>query len=538
MRNKLKAFTIIQLILTIALIAILAAIVFIAINPSKNFAETRNEQRMSDLKSITNGLQQYTVDNQGQFFPTIDNKLRIIGTATSGCASTCTIVTAQGEPINNFSYQATNASDFNQGTYSNTTYNNTSQMLELNAAGKTAKTGSYTSKIIDAQHSALWTQLNWSPLDKYQFALPDNKAIIDTGAAGVVNMTGNQLLLHLNNSGASVNDASGSGNTGTAINTSPTSGYFDQALQFTGNNSYITIPNSGSLNPSTALTLEAWIKWSINPATSTSWAQIINKNVDNQYQIQHSQTNNAFEFALRTSTGRRYMLSTTAPQQGIWYHVVATYDGSFMRLYVNGNLERSIAANGTIPSSTTPVNIGSRTSNDRYFTGTIDEVAIYDRALSATEISSRFNAGSTKLKFQIRACTDASCSGNSFSGPDGSISTFYNASSATSLIFSTNPISRYFQYKIIFETSNSNFTPRLGQINIASESLNVNQTTSEDSCLDLQSLVTNGQLVSIPMDPSNGTSAKTNYGIRSINGTTQVYACQSELNAIIMRSFH
>jgi type II secretory pathway pseudopilin PulG len=132
MPGKIKGYTILQMMLTIALIAILASIVFIAINPAKNFADTRNEQRASDLRSLTNGLQQYTVNHQGKIFPGIDSKLRIIGTSGSGCNMSCTIVAAQGDPTANFAYSANSATAFNSGTYSNTTFNNITQMVELN----------------------------------------------------------------------------------------------------------------------------------------------------------------------------------------------------------------------------------------------------------------------------------------------------------------------------------------------------------------------------------------------------------------------
>ena len=540
MRLKFSGFTILQVIISIALMAILMAIVYFAINPAKNFAEARNEQRASDLKSLMNGLQQYSLNNNGKIYPGIDSSLRMIGTASSGCTMACTVVNDQGVGVvNNYSYQANSALNFNTGTYINTFYNNATSMLELNAAGKTAKTGTYTSSIIDAQSSVGWSSLQWLPQDKYVMQLPDNKATVNAGAAGTISMSGNQLLLHLNEtSGSTFADSSGSNNNATSNNVSFTTGYFDKALQFNGSSSNLIIPNNASLNPTTALTLEAWVKWNINPSSGANWAQIIDKNVDDQYQLQHSQTNNAFEFALRTSTGRRYILGTTAPVQGVWYHIVATYDGSFMRIYVNGNFERSGAATGTINTSTTPVYIGSRTTSDRNFNGVIDEVAIYSRALSASEISSRYNAGKSELKFQVRTCPDLACASNQFVGPDLTSSSYYNASQLSNLAFSNTLIGRYFQYKIIFGTGSSSFTPRISQINISTESLNVSQTSSNDSCINFQPMLNGIELPFIPADPSNGTAAKTNYAIRQVNGIIQLYACGSESNAIIMRSFH
>ncbi len=540
MYKKLKGFTILQMILTVALIAILASIVFIAINPGKNFAETRNEQRASDLKSLTNGLQQYTVNNQGQSFPGMDNNLRIIGTATTGCAMACTIVNAQGDPVNDYSYTANTASAFNAGTYSNTTFNTTNQTLELNAAGKTARFGSYTSPIIDATSPANWSLLQWAPLDKYNFPLPNNKATVDTGAAGVINMSNNQLLLHLDGlASAPATDSSGTGNNGTNFNTSSVNGRLDKAMQFNGSSSYIRVPNNASLNPVSNLTVEAWVKWNITPSTGSPWAQILSKNGDSQYQLQHSQTNSAFEFALQTSVTRRYLLSTTHPAQGVWYHIVGTYDGTSTKLFVNGVQENSITQTGTINTSGVELNIGRRSNlADRYFNGDIDEVAIYNRTLTPAEILSHYNSGSANLKFQVRSCTETNCLANSFIGPDGTPASFFEAGKLDSMIFDGSLIGRYFQYKANFETGNNSFTPRISSINISSQSLNVVYSTSQDSCLDLSPLINDIEMVTIPKDPATGTSSITQYGIRLVNGTTQLYACNSELDQLIMRSFH
>ena len=63
--------------------------------------------------------------------------------------------------------------------------------------------------------------------------------------------------------------------------------------------------------------------------------------------MQHNSTNSVFEFALHTNT-RSYIHATTPLVAGVWYHVAATYDGSFMRMYIEGNLESSLAKTGKL----------------------------------------------------------------------------------------------------------------------------------------------------------------------------------------------
>lgn len=64
-RGKHTAFTLIELLLVIGIIAILAAIIITAINPSKQIGDARNAQRRSDVNTILNGVYQYTIDNEG-----------------------------------------------------------------------------------------------------------------------------------------------------------------------------------------------------------------------------------------------------------------------------------------------------------------------------------------------------------------------------------------------------------------------------------------------------------------------------------------
>jgi len=186
-------------------------------------------------------------------------------------------------------------------------------------------------------------------------------------------------------SGTTILDENGI-NHGSIIGSNYTSGISGTALQFNGSSNYVLVPNHTTLNPTNEITLAAWIKWSITPTDGAEWASIINKNVDNQYRLHHNQQNTAFEFAIRTS-GNKWVKSITAPEINKWYFVVGTYNGQSLNIYVNGVLEGSVSHTGQLTQSNAPINIGRRTSNDRYFNGLIDEVMVYDRALNQQEIS-------------------------------------------------------------------------------------------------------------------------------------------------------
>jgi hypothetical protein len=78
-----------------------------------------------------------------------------------------------------------------------------------------------------------------------------------------------------------------------------------------------------------------------------------------------------------------------------WTHLAGTYDGAYLRLYVNGVLARSVPRTGPIFASTGPLRIGGSSIvtpwGNQYFAGRIDEVRIYGRALSTEEIQADMN---------------------------------------------------------------------------------------------------------------------------------------------------
>jgi len=182
-------------------------------------------------------------------------------------------------------------------------------------------------------------------------------------------------------SGASVPDVSGNGNTGTLVGAFwSTQGRYGGAMSFDGVGSVVRVASSPSIGLSNAMTLSAWI----NPsATQSGWRTIVQREVDSYFL-------NASHDAgsLRPAGGGTnwFIGGPTASPVGAWTHVALTYDGTTLRLYVNGAEAASNAASGTINPSSSPLWIGGNSPFGEYFAGLIDEVRVYNRALTQLEI--------------------------------------------------------------------------------------------------------------------------------------------------------
>ena len=185
-------------------------------------------------------------------------------------------------------------------------------------------------------------------------------------------------------SGTTVTDASGNGNNGTITNaTWATAGKYGEALQFNGTNALVTIPNAASLQLSTGMTLEAWV----NPSTvNANWRDVIYKGNDNYYLEATSTNASKPDAGLIAGGSYADAFGTAKLTASTWSFLTETYDGSTLRLYVNGTQVASTAHTGAIATSTNPLQIGGDSLYGQYFAGLIDEVRVYNVALTAAQI--------------------------------------------------------------------------------------------------------------------------------------------------------
>ena len=86
------------------------------------------------------------------------------------------------------------------------------------------------------------------------------------------------------------------------------------------------------------------------------------------------------------------MSGPTASPVNAWTHVALTYDGATLRLYVNGTQVATPATTGAIQATDSPLWIGGNNPYGEYFQGLIDEVRVYNRALTQADIQADMNA--------------------------------------------------------------------------------------------------------------------------------------------------
>lgn len=522
-----RAFTLIELLIVIAIIAIVAAVVIIALNPLQRFQDARNSQRWQDVTAVVDAVRLYQIDNNGQLPTGLDGNLRMLGTDTSGCGVYCGSTGTD-------SFVDDSQAEFDSGTYTNTQWDNSNTWLEL-ATG--FSNGTYTSNIKDA-NSVLtsWINLAWNPQRPTYKELPNNGAQETAYNEGNVSMSGNSLLLHLNESSGAVYDSSGQNNNGTAYGgvTYGATGKLNTAISFDGVDDYVEIPHNANLDFTQEYTLEGWVY----PDLLRTFEIIFSRGQGDADDIEvYVQSGISFVIAHNRGNGGNFshVANWDNPPAGQWTHVVITWKDNRWRLYHNGVLKNTSDINNS-PLDTDKKWLIGKTEHSAFgatneFDGRIDEAAFYSRALSVEEIMARYRRGAHSLRYQVRSCDDSACSGETFAGPDGTASTYYSELANSSVGLPTLTLTnlnnnRYFQYQASLGTDNLSYTPEVNSITVNNSGGGGDSTQS--SCLNLTSVLTR-QLPVIPQDPSQGTAGKTYYAIkRQSSGQIQAKACGAE----------
>ena len=368
---------------------------------------------------------------------------------------------------------------------------NSSEILSLyqngNATNSTVNgtefySGTYESNVKDAGSIVSWENISWNGLvDGSLGELPNNKGT-DSGA----NMSGNVLLMHMNEESGIIEDFSGEENNGTENGgiIYASSGKYYSSLTFDGSNDYISISHDSSLNLGNVLTIEAWVY-----PTSLS----------NRYAIYSTRRNNpAGSFQLEIGTGNSHTnvvvvagvntwvveSENNAVNLNQWNHIVYTRNGTGTgnhKVYVNGQektLQTTSSYDFADNTDIKMIGAGTILLAMHYFPGRLDEVAVYNRPLSSQEVLNHYNRNGTSsnLKFQLRTSND-NLIWSDYEGSNGTSSSYYEYPQELNFINS-----KYIQYKTYFDAVDDK---------LYNVTLNYDNSTSSSVLVTLDSPVDN-----------------------------------------------
>ena len=205
-----------------------------------------------------------------------------------------------------------------------------------------------------------------------------------TGLVGWWPFTGNAI------------DSSGNANNGIvngATLTTDRFGNVNSAFNFDGVNDWININNSNSLNPTSEITISAWVNTLAYNVSNAS--MVVNKGWDQgpgHYDILVFSSNNKSRFVIGSNI---YVESNSIINLNQWTLITVSIDSLTMKIYINGALDHTVLQNNnnSFGTNTDPLYIGKHDYNNApyYFNGKIDDIGIWNRALTQQEITDLYN---------------------------------------------------------------------------------------------------------------------------------------------------
>lgn len=366
--------------------------------------------------------------------------------------------------------------DNSQPTFNGTFVNTQWNVAQLGVrATSPLLTGTYTSPVKDSTStSTAYQNFGWTTVSPHEKNLPNNGGS-DSGYTNNMSMTGNLGLWHMDEATAIARvDSSGLANNTTCATTCPTvlvGTLLNNSATFsTTATQFLNTANGNSIKNTTAFTISAWIRpTSVAAGNKVIYEEPTSTATANQrasLSLNGANLNFRGRSVDAAVSPTNWVISTTTLVINQWYHVVAIFnsDTDTHQLYINNVVQNNTVTEIAIPN-TNPIvtpKIGQQaTGTGAKFVGSMDEVAIFNRAVTATEVNNMFFRG-FRLRFQVQSCvTVALCTLANFRGPGGTNATWYSELGNTNLTppnftltTAITPNRQYFQYQAQY----ANFT--------------------------------------------------------------------------------
>ncbi|MHC4397039.1 MAG: LamG-like jellyroll fold domain-containing protein, partial [Planctomycetota bacterium] len=190
--------------------------------------------------------------------------------------------------------------------------------------------------------------------------------------------------------GGTAADSGTGGNNGTVSGALWATGKLDGALNFDGEDDYVSIPNESDFDITTNITVAVWVK--LNSQSTENFMSFITKGHESAWALQRAARTGGVSFYLNGLTTWDGLKGTANVFDDKWHHVAGVYDGSRISVYVDGKEDTFLETTGSIGTNNWDVYIGANdedvtgATGYRYCDGLLDDARVYDRALSDTEI--------------------------------------------------------------------------------------------------------------------------------------------------------
>ena len=197
-------------------------------------------------------------------------------------------------------------------------------------------------------------------------------------------------------SGNVAKDSTGKGNDGKIQGATWGKGQVGKALEFDGSDDFVEVPDAPNLNPTKAMSMGCWVYITGNQGQHRDIISKDGESGERQYLFTASSIDKFRPHIWTPDGAARHFDGKTSVELNTWYHIFQTYDGSALKLYVNGAEEDSRDFPGGIIVTKQPVRIGggANPGAPAYHTpGTIDEVAIFDVVLEEEDIQTIMDKG-------------------------------------------------------------------------------------------------------------------------------------------------
>lgn len=159
-----------------------------------------------------------------------------------------------------------------------------------------------------------------------------------------------------------------------------------EAMSFNGTDQYLSAGSDSSLAISGDFTISLWV----NQATTTAFSYLLDKGGAGSSINYRGGVNSSNQIYFQINGNP--LTSTGTINNGIWSHIVLVKSGTSMNIYIDNNAETPATAPATAYTGTENLEIGRQTGNANYFNGKLDEVAIFNTALSAGKIQQIYDA--------------------------------------------------------------------------------------------------------------------------------------------------